>query len=203
MKWYEQAIPRIKDALPSIKDMALQIKACKFVENVYAWNSFADNYDKQDERLKQFDLLIQTKINSGDLLAIDTKETKIFKMSSENLEDMGYNPHAVMFTKNLLQMKPAFIDFYALGKDKKVLHLGPITETLEEYKSIQKEAESKTIELTGFSELSFDNLTSSQRKKWQQVYDEYLKKYTSGCPQGWYAVHNNVEKVMLNTKTIT
>lgn len=202
MKWYEQAIPKIKDAMPSIKDMCKQIKTCKFAECVYAWNSFATHFDKQDERLKQFDIIVQTKLNSGDLLAIDTKDTQILKMSSEKLEDMGYNPQAVTFTKNLLELKAPFVDFYALSKDKKILHLGPITETLEEYKSIQKEAELKSVEITGFTTSSFDNLNSSQRKKWQQIYDEYIHSYTQGCPQGWYAVHNNIDKVMINTKLI-
>ena len=44
MKWYEKAIPRVKDILPFVKDLARKISQKEDVNSVYAWGLFAEKY---------------------------------------------------------------------------------------------------------------------------------------------------------------
>jgi hypothetical protein len=202
MKWYDQSIPKIQDVLPHINKIGTEIKKCQSVKSIYAYNNFAMNFDKPDERLKQFDILVKTDFESGDLLAIDSTDNEVFSLSVQSLSEMGYNTAAVKFTKLIANIKPSYIDFYALSNDKKILHFGAIPESLEEHEIMQKEAENKTRSDTGFDSNSFINLTNSQRKKWQEIYEKYLHDFAKGCPQGWYALQNKPNNKLLNIREI-
>lgn len=195
MKWYEKAIPRIRDVQPYLKEASKNISNFKQVKNVYAWGSLAENFNKKEHRIKDVDILIECNFDSGDLLAIDNSFNGALKMSSEELEDLGFNPSAVLFTKSILSHKMPSIDFWAVSKDKKLLHWGPITETIEEWKQVRKEAENKAEIITGFKNKEVLSASENDRKKWHEAYEKYLQDFSNGCPQGWYSSQNNVDKI--------
>jgi hypothetical protein len=198
MKWYEKAIPKIRDILPSITEACKKISNSSQVKNIYAWGSFAEKFNDMDYRIKDIDILIECDFDSGDLLAIDNSSEGSLKMASTDLEDLGFNPDAVKFTKSLLIHKVPSIDFWAISNDNKLLHWGPITETLEEWKQIKKEAEKKAESTTGLSKQEIVRLSEEDRKKWHESYESYIHEYSSGCPQGWYASQNSVDKIFDN-----
>lgn len=195
MRWYERAIPKINDILPHLKEAAKSIGHFDSIKNVYAWGSIAENFENQDFRVKDIDILIECNFDSGDLLAIDNSPNGALKIAKNELEDMGFNPLAVNFTSMLLSLKVPSVDFWAVSKDKKLLHWGPITETIEEWKQVRKEAEIKAEIITGLNRKDLFKSSENDRKKWHDAYEKSIQSFSEGCPQGWYASQNNVDKV--------
>lgn len=196
MKWYERAIPKIRDIQPYIKESSKNISKFKEVKNIYAWGVFAEKFNNKQERVKDIDIIIECNFDSGDLLAIDNSSQGALKLSSEDMEDLGFNPQAISFTKEILKYKMPSIDFWAISKDKKLLHWGPITDTIEEWKQVRKEAENKAEILTGINNKEIISASENDRKKWHEAYEKYIQEFVSGCPQGWYSSQNNIEKVL-------
>jgi hypothetical protein len=195
MRWYDRAIPQINDVMPYIKEAAKSISAFAQVKNVYVWGGIAENVDNASFRVKDIDILIECGFDSGDLLAIDSSSEGALKIASSELEDLGFNPSAVRFTSSLLKMKAPSVDFWAVSKDQKLLHWGPITETVEEWKQVRKEAESKAEIATGVSKKDLHRTSEAERRKWHEAYEQSIHDFSEGCPQGWYASQNNVDKV--------
>jgi hypothetical protein len=198
MKWYDKANPTVKNILPKVKEISSKLANLNNVKGVYAWKSLAENLHNEESKIKDIDLIIDCNFDSGDLLAIDNSETGALKLDVAELEDLGYNPQAIKFTKNLLQNKLSSLEFWAISKDKKILHWGPISETIEEYKQIKKEAEKKAESYTNFRKSQLHRLTESQQNKWHEIYEQHLNDFGNGCPQGWYAAQNNIEKILPN-----
>jgi hypothetical protein len=180
--------------MPHLKEASKTISALPRVKLVYAWGSIAENFDDKDFRIKDIDLLIDCDFDSGDLLAIDNSFEGALKMAKNELEDMGFNPLAVKFTSSLLKIKVPSVDFWAISKDNKLLHWGPITETIEEWKQVRKEAETKAEVSTGLKRKDLHKVAESDRKKWHDAYEKYIHNFSEGCPQGWYASQNNIDK---------
>lgn len=195
MRWYDRAIPKINDIIPYLKEASKTLSENTQVKNVYAWGGIAENFNNKDFRAKDIDILIECNFDSGDLLAIDNSSNGALKVAKIELEDLGFNPNAVLFTQSMLKMKFPSIDFWAVSKDKKLLHWGPITETVEEWKQVRKEAEMKAKLTTGLKKKEALSASEIERKKWHEVYEKHIQEYANGCPQGWYASQNNVDKV--------
>lgn len=202
MQWYDLAIPRISDVQKHLDYMFSKLKAYEQVKSIYACNEFAEKLHNTNARLRQFDVLLESNFESGDLLAYDHKIVDLKKASYTELEDLGYNPYAILFTNDMLSLKTACMDVFCTSSDDKILHWGPVGDTIEDYKNLQKEAEAMAEEITGFSEKSFKNLTSEQRTRWQNVYNKYFVQYTQDCPQGWYTLHNKKDKFLSSCKKI-
>lgn len=203
MRWYDRAIPKINDIMPYLKEAAKSISINKQVKNVYAWGSIAENFENKESRVKDIDILIECGFDSGDLLAIDNSFNGALKIAKAELEDLGFNPDAVSFTQSLLKLKAPSIDFWAISKDKKLLHWGPITETIEEWKQVRKEAEVRAEEATKLSRKEVLSASENERKKWHEAYEKYIHDYANGCPQGWYASQNSVDKVFEKTTKLS
>jgi hypothetical protein len=199
MKWYERAIPKIGDIQPYLKEAAKNIASLNRVKNVYAWGIVAEKYDDKNFRIKDVDILIECNFDSGDLLAIDNSMQGALKIARNELEDLGFSPEAVDFTKTILKHKIPSIDFWAVSRDKKLLHWGPMTETVEEWKQVRKEAESKAETITGIKKKEIVKASESDRKKWHEAYENHIQEYSNGCPQGWYSSQNNVDKIFDKT----
>jgi len=195
MRWYDRAIPKINDIVPYLKEAANTISTNSQVKNVFAWGVVSENFTNKDFRVKDIDILIDCKFDSGDLLAIDNSYNGALKIAKVDLEDFGFNPLAVSFTKTLLSLKAPSIDFWASTKDKKVLHWGPITDTIEEWKQVRKEAETKAEIITGIKKKEIISASDCVRKKWHEEYEKYIQDYSNGCPQGWYSSQNNIDKI--------
>ena len=202
MKWYEKAIPKVRDVIPHITDMCKKIAKSSHVKNIYIFNTLYENLNNPEYRIKDIDLLIDCKFDSGDLLAIDNTNNGALKMSHNLLTEWGYNPDTVNFTKTILEHKVPSLDFWAISNDKKLLHWGPISETLEEWKQIKKEAEHKTCTQTGFENNQFHLISENDRKKWHQFYENNIKEFYEGCPHGWYASQNKTDKILQHTHKV-
>ncbi len=196
MKWYDRSVPKISDILPHLKEISSSISSFDNVKNIYLWGSISENFKDLNFRVKDIDILIDSNFDSGDLLAIDNSSEGALKMSSENLEDMGFSKEAVLFTRSLLKIQDPSIDFWAISTDKKLLHWGPITETIEEWKQIRKDAEIKANSITEVDRKNLNKSSESTRKKWYLTYENCIHEFSRGCPQGWYASQNNVDKVL-------
>ena len=199
MRWYDRAIPRINDIVPYLKEASKTISLNKQVKNVLAWGGLAENFENKNYRVKDIDILIECNFDSGDLLAIDNSSNGALKIAKSELENLGFNPEAAAFTQSILKMKAPSIDFWAISKDKKFLHWGPITETIEEWKQVRKEAEIKAENTTGLKKKEALTLSDSERKKWHEAYEKHMQDYAQGCPQGWYASSNKIDKILDKT----
>jgi hypothetical protein len=91
--------------------------------------------------------------------------------------------------------KVATIEIWAISADNKLLHWGPISETLEDWNQL-KEAETKAINMTGSQQKEILQSNEENRKKWQRIYENHIQEFSQGCPQGWYASQNNIDKVI-------
>jgi hypothetical protein len=196
MKWYEKAIPKINDVLPYLKEAATSMLKNPDVSSVRLWGGIAENFNNKNYRIKDIDILIKCNFDSGDLLAIDTSSNGALKTSKSELEDLGFNPRSVLFTQSILKLKSPFVDFWAISNDNKVLHWGLITDTIEEWKQVRKEAESRTEETTGFKKQQIILASNADRKKWQEIYEDFIREFSNGCPQGWYSSQNDAEKLL-------
>lgn len=198
MKWYDKAIPKIKDVLPVVNSSAKKLSQIKYIKNIYAWGSFATKISEKESRIKDVDIILECNFDSGDLLAIDNTKDGALNLPKTHLEELGFNPDAIDFTRKILDVRTPSMEIWAISKDKKILHWGPISETIEEWKQIKKEAEKMAESITKFSMSEIMRLSEVEQKKWHDVYEQHLNQYTNGCPQGWYAAQNNVDKIINN-----
>lgn len=196
MKWYDKSIPSIKEVLPYINNLSKDINSFQKNSSVYIWGSLYDNFNNKDYRIKDIDIAIECSYNSGDLLAIDNSFTGALKISKNELEDFGFNKQAVEFTKLLLSHKVSSIDFWAISKDKKILHWGPITDTIEEWKKVRKEAEKRAEITTGFKKNKAILSSNTDSNRWYEEYENYIQEYSNGCPQGWYCSSEKIDKIL-------
>ncbi len=199
MNWYTNLMPKVEEVMPFINEMAQNITKLNKISSVYAWGSLKENFNNKDYRIKDIDIIIKCSFDSGDLLAIDNSPNGALKIKSQYLEDYGYNPLAVKFTKFLIQNKLSNVDFWAISKDKKILKLGYTTESIEDLKNIRKESESKTEEILKVYRKDLLNATEEQRKKWYETYENFINQYSKDCPYGWYSSNSEVKKILENS----
>ena len=195
-------MPKIKDIKPNISKISEYIKNIDNVQGVFLWGSVAKNFDNPNFIVKDIDIVIKTNIFSEDLLSIiDNKENNISKMSSENLEEEGYNPEAIEFTKKLLSFKNYNLDYWVITEDKKLLHWGNTTEDAEEWEEIKKEAEEYAKLVTGVSKKQL-SCYNNKKEKWSLIYDYHINKYFSNIPKSWYLSSINPNNIFKNTRKI-
>ena len=199
MRWYERSKPTIENALPYIKEAANDIIRIKGVTSVHAFGSFAENINNKKAAIKDIDLLVKCNFNSGDLLAIDKTENGPFNIKTSELEYEGFNPLAVSFTNKYLKFSQYNIDQWAISKDKKVLHWGPISEKISEWKDMRKQAEEEAYSISGISQNRLCKANTSQREKWIESYNNYIFNFISDEPVGWYSSDSSIENVMDNS----
>lgn len=196
MKWYQQAIPRIKDYKQPLLSFSQSSRKFEFVHGVYIFGKNVDKFNDPNYRVKDVDILIDTSLESGDLLAVDNTKNGALDMPQADLEDFGFNVSSVSFTKNMLQHKIANIDFWVGSADKKLLHWGTISDTLEDWYRIKKEAECHAESLTNLSKFEVIKANEDQQQKWNEVYESYMNSFTKDCPQGWYESDNCLETII-------
>lgn len=196
MRWYERAMPTIKDTLPYVEEAALEISKLPEVTHVYACGSFAENIKNDSFNVKDIDLLVECSINSGDLLSIDKSSNGAFNIPTSDLEDEGFSPKAVAFTKNYLNFGKYNIDQWAISSDKVILHWGPITETVEEWKKLRSDAEKKAKNNTGLTRNKLCTVSEELREQWKKEYDSVIQDFISGGPVGWYASKAPADKIL-------
>ena len=183
--WYKKCMPKVKDIKSHVKNIFKQIKSISGVKSLYVWGSYYRNYNKQNFRVKDIDILIKANFNSGDLISVDNNI--INKICTDKyLEEQGYDSSAVKFSKNLNDFLKFNIDPWVISSDKKLLHWGPIIVNKKEADSMNREAEKYALSQTGYNRKKINISASNLRKNWYGHYYHYMNNYFSDMPSGWY-----------------
>lgn len=183
--WYEKCMPKIKEIKPHISKLLSSFKNTQGVKSLYVWGSYAKNIDKPDYRIRDIDILARTQFHSGDLIAIDDKIVGE-RCSDKYLENQGFDPLAIKFSKRFLGLTKYNIDIWAISSDRKLLHWGPVSFNKNESKETNKEAEDYAIRLTGLCRQKINKSSEKNRRNWFNCYHSYVKKYFENMPTGWY-----------------
>jgi hypothetical protein len=191
-------MPKVKDIKPNISDSLKDFKKNYGIKNLYVWGSYAENINNPNFRVRDIDILARTEFDSGDLLAIDDNILSC-KLSQESLEDQGYNPFAINFSKEFLKLSQ-YIDCWAISSDRKLLHWGPIPVNLSESKMINEEAEEYANKNSGITRKKINKLSEQNRKTWFNHYVKYVDQYFEGMPTGWYKTEDvKIKDITANT----
>ena len=186
--WYEKCMPKIKDIKPYISNSLKDFKKTPGIKNIYIWGSYSQNIDKPEYRIRDIDVLSKTIFHSGDLISIDNKIIK--ELCSDNyLENQGYDPLAVSFSKKFLKIAKN-IDCWAISSDRKLLHWGPIFVNKKESEEMKIEAENYANKLTGIERKKVNKSSEHVRKNWYNSYFKYVNQCFEDMPTGWYKTEN-------------
>ncbi len=178
-------MPKVKDIKPNISEVLKNFKNTEGIKSLYIWGSYAKNIDKPNYRVRDIDILAKTKFHSGDLIAIDNKIIK--GISSDNyLENQGYDPFAVKFSKKFLNLTKYNIDCWAISSDRKLVHWGPVSINEKESEEVNKEAEKHSQNITGLSRKNINKSSEHIRTNWYNHYSSYMDKCFKNMPTGWY-----------------
>src|SRR4051812_25052981 len=112
MSWYKRAMPSRKDLSPIVDDISQQIRSIPGVTGVYVWGSYVDQSDP-NYPVKDLDIIAATSFDAGDLMAIDNSRYSALRIRPTELEDEGFNPAAVAFTKQFLAFEKYNVDHWA------------------------------------------------------------------------------------------
>ena len=182
--WYNKEFPRIKDIYPFLKKIAF-IKHIDGVKNLYVWGSYAVNIKNPSFRIKDIDILSETDFFSEDLISVETPILKQAK-SNEELETEGFDPSSVIFSKAINDLRSPLFDSWAISKDKKLLHWGPIFTNKIDSDILKKEAENFAAQHTGVESKKVHNISDKHRSNWYMLFHDYYTKQIDGMPSGWY-----------------
>lgn len=183
--WFNNCMPRIKDVKPTLSQIVHPIQEMEGIKSMYVWGSFVKNLKNPNFRLRDIDILARTRFHSGDLLAIDENIIKQ-AMSDEELENQGFDPQCVKFSRKFVELSKYNIDHWSLSSDRKLLHWGPIMVNEKESDEVNKEAERYAQRETGLTRKAINKSAESTRKNWYNSYCRYLSKYFENMPSGWY-----------------
>ncbi len=196
MSWYTRTMPTVKDVTPIFKDICAQVKSFPSVKNVYIWGSLKEHLDNPSFILRDIDIIADTSFDSGDLMAIDTGRYSPLGMKPCDLEDEGFCPQAVDFTKKYISLQQYNVDHWAISTDKRLLHWGAIPETSEEWLELHTQAEKVASEDTGIKRIKLSNCAENVRKEWKNIYDAFIRKNLSARSGGWFASEDEVESIL-------
>jgi len=181
-------MPKVADIKKKLPALAKNIIGIDGVSSVLVLGSYVDNKDKPDYILRDVDILAVVDIPSEDLLSIITGENdnNVFKMSKTDLENDGYNPIAVSFTKKFTSICSDNIDHWALCSDNNILHYGPIHDDLIEWQENKDKAEKHANMKTGINRKKLAKARQALKDDWYQRFKERFNLSLTSCPCGWY-----------------
>jgi hypothetical protein len=201
--WYKQSFPRVKYVKDYLHKVAKIIKQFNGVKHVYVWGSYLQKKDNPSAILKDLDLIASTTFLFEDLNAIIDNEDSPLTIKESQLEDEGFDPKAVKFTKSFLDLTHTYVDPWVLSCDKKILHWGPVVEDQEEWREIRDEADNYATFEMGLKKKQLKKASQPTKDRWLVLHDHYINKYLKGIPNGWYelqyeynALKNKIEKVL-------
>lgn len=178
-------MPKIKDVKKHLSNTIEDIKQSKHIESMYVWGSVAENFDIPNFRIRDIDVIATTDFHSGDLVSIDNDILKE-NFADEELENQGYSPTAIKFSKDFLELKKYNVDHWVISSDNKLLHWGPMSSNKEESDEISKEAEAYAEKETGCCRDKIHNASLEIRENWYEEHHNYLQRMFSNMPSGWY-----------------
>jgi len=190
-------MPQIGQITPHLGEIATSIKKIKGVKSIYIWGSYAKNITHENYRVADLDIIIKTSFNSGDLLSINESILKA-NHSLNYLEEQGYDPDVVKFSKDLFNVKKFNIDHWAISSDNALLHWGPVSTCKKESEEINLDAEIFAEKKTGISRFKMNRSSEKIRKNWYSSYVDFKKQYFEKMPFGWYKSSEKDIKSILN-----
>jgi hypothetical protein len=185
MSWYKRAMPLIRDVSPYVEDVCKQIKAIDGVTGVYVWGSFVDRAKTPNFPIKDIDIVATTNFDSGDFMAIDNSKYSAIRIKTSELENEGFNPDVVAFTKHFLQFEQYNVDHWATSKDKTLLHWGALPDSTDDWQELHADAEKRAQELTGMSRDRLHKADDEKRKDWKRAYNHYVSMFLNDKSAGW------------------
>lgn len=193
--WYQKLMPTIKDVKPFIKSVAKELNELKDVQSVMVWGEYSSNVNKLSHSIREIDFIIKTSFHSDDLLAITSEdEFSTLKMSSDELEMMGYDIDSINFTKKIKKQTKFPSNFWVTSKNKKLLHWGPIVEQHDEWIELQDLAEKYANENTNIK--SIIKQSQNTKDNWYEYYTSFLNNYVDDMPEGWYISKTDLNSVL-------
>lgn len=191
-------MPTVKQVADHIKLACDDLKAVKGVKDVYLWGSYAQHINDPNYVVKDVDLIAMTTFDSGDLLAIDNSKYSALKIPPRDLEDMGFDPVAVGFTRRFLSLEKYNIDHWAASSDGQLLHWGMIPDNQEEWAELHSEGEKKAKTATGLDRHQLAKAADTKRRDWKKAYDSHVAKYLSSAATGWYPSDHPIADIIAN-----
>jgi len=199
--WYKKSMPKISVVKENLDDMVKKIMKINGVKSVLAWGSFIKN--KPNSVIRDLDLIAVSDIFSEDLLSItDDEINSPFNLSTAQLEDEGFDPKAVKFTKSFLAIKKYNVDHWAISSDKKIFHWGACIENKDHWNEIKTKAEKYAKEATKIDRKNLHKASQRAKNKWTSRYDHWVNKYLMDIPKGWFELKCNVNEVLKETKNL-
>lgn len=184
--WYKNSFLTIKDIKPHLTSIARTIKDIDGVNDVFIWGSYLKKKNKPNEIIKDLDIIASTDFFSEDFISIINDKFSPLNMDPEYLEDDGFDPRVVAFTKKILKMSQYHIDPWAISNDEKMMHWGPVINDKKEWNTVKKDAQ-----LYANFEMNINNkmlkmANEDTKNHWAVLYDHFINKYLKGIPSGWY-----------------
>lgn len=202
MSWYKQSMPTVKDVEQYITQICGEIKAISGVTNVYLHGSYPKHISNPNYVVKDVDIIASTAFDSGDLYAIDNGKYSALKMHPADLEDEGFNPKAVAFTKKFLSYSKYNVDHWVATADSKLLHWGEIPDSQEEWQELHKNAEKEAERCSGFKRSALSKVKEDDRQLWKKAYEHYVSQFTSDKSIGWYPSENILDEILIRAKKV-
>lgn len=194
--WFIKCLPKIKEIKSNLPLITSDLNKIKGVNGLYLWGEVYENINNPEHRVKNIDIVAKTSFHSGDLLSIDNDITKLH-MDDNSLEDKGYDPYSVFFSKKFIELPDYNINKWAISYDNKLLHWGAILKNKKDTDYIIQEAEKFADTHTGIRFKDILKKGDKDRKIWYENYHNYLKKYFEGMPSGWYRTESVKKKDFL------
>lgn len=190
MAWYKSSFLTIKDVKPHLHSIAQTIKDINGVNNVFIWGSYLKKKNQPNEIIKDLDIIASTDFFSEDFISIIDDEFSPLNMKPEILEDEGFDPRVVAFTKKILKMSQYHIDPWVISNDEKILHWGPVINDKGEWEEVKKDAQSYANFGMDINNKILKTANEKTQKHWKILYDHFINKYLKGIPRGWYELEN-------------
>ena len=193
MSWYKQSMPLVKNISSFVDEVCKEIKTIDGVKSVYLFGSYAANKDNPKFAVKDIDVIAVTEFNSGDLLAIDNSKYSALKIRTDELEEEGFFPQAVSFTRKFLSYD---VDHWATTEDNKVVHWGLMPDSKDDWLELHTGAEKEAESETGVKRARLFNVSEEKRKTWKLSYDRFVGKFLKDKSIGWCLSDHNKEEII-------
>lgn len=186
--WYKNLLPKIKDIENFLSLVKEESKKSSSIKNIYAWGELSKKYSSKEDICKDIDIVFESSLVEDDLLSIIEGKNSPLKIKADLLLDLGFNPEAVSFTKDIIKIMSknnlnSCLNIWALSKDKKILHWGLIPEDKNEWDEIKEDAS------------KYASQKNNENSSWLTLYNHHVNKFSENTPKGWYSTNNQYKKI--------
>lgn len=185
MSWYRHSMPTISEVSQYVDEICREIRAIDGVKSVYLWGSYVEHKDQPNYAIKDIDIIAATSFDVGDLLAIDNTRTSALRINPLDLEDEGFNPVSVNFTKKFISYAKYNTDHWSVASNGSLVHWGAMPETREEWSILHAESEQRANETCNVNRDKLYKCDSDKKREWRQIYESHIANFLSKKASGW------------------